>query len=332
METAVESTPSQSLDSAVATEPVEPKDAILASDATPHPTGGRTEEAKEPRKGAEAEKEAVKQAAIDLKAKVKAKINDREEELSIEDLIKGYQTGKASDEKFQEAKKIQNEIKELREQRERELALLKQDPWAVLKEQGLDPDELAERRLLEKIRLESMDPNERRAHDLEQENLTLKERAEKWEAQQKEQQERLEQERKDKLKYEQVQSIDKELTQTLHERGLKPTPQVLEAVAQHMLAHLTTKGGNHNITAKEALDFVLEQQESDFSGRLEGEDIEALMNRLSPKRRDAIRKWFVSQVTNGQTTGRSQPTQPRAAKSKSMSTDDFFKNMETKYG
>lgn len=263
---------------------------------------------------------------------LKKKKNDREEDVSVEDLIRHYQKEKAADEKFRKSAEIEKKLAAMEAQREKDLAMLKSDPWAVLKEQGLDPDELAEMRLLDKIKLESMDEHERRAHDLGLENQTLKEKAEKWEAQQKEHKERLETEHKNKLKLQQVQSIDKDLTETLQERGLKPTPQVLESVAQHMLAHLTQKGGNKNITVKESLDFVLKQQDTDFYSRVESEDIGAFMQKLSPARRDAIRKYYVNQVTNGQSPQKREPTRSRTAEAKRGSTDSFFNNLEKKFG
>jgi hypothetical protein len=308
----------------------EPKDALIATDATPEPNA--TEKSKD-RKGADTkapEREAA--PSVDLKAKVKAKINDKEEDVTVEDLIRTYQKERAADEKFRKAAEVEKRLAALEQEREREAAMLKQDPWAVLKERGLDPDELAEKRLLEKIRLESMSESERKAHDLEQENMTLKEKAEQWERQQKEQQERLAQQQKNELKLKQVQRIDTELTSELRERGLKPTPQVLEAVAQHMLAHLTHKGGNHNITVRESLEHVLKQHDDDFYGRVESEEIDRLMQRLSPKKRDALRKWFVNQVTHGRSPQQQTATPKRAQGVKRGSTDSFFDNISKKFG
>lgn len=306
----------------------EPKDALIATDATPEPNG---EKKRDDRKGAETKAASDKAEALaDLKAKVKAKINDKEEDVTVEELLRTYQKERAADEKFRKAAELEKRLQTLEREREQQEALLKNDPWALLKDRGLDPDELAEKRLLEKIKLESMDPHERRAYDLEQENMTLKEKAEKWEREQKERQEMLAQQQKNELKLKQVQTIDRDLTETLKERGLKPTPQVLEAVAQHMLAHLTQKGGNHGITVKDALDYVLKQQDDDFFGRLESEEIDRLMEKLSPKRRDALRRWFVDQVS-GKNPQRSNATpSKRAQKNTRGSTDSFFANIEKK--
>lgn len=294
-------------------------------DATPNVTGAGDPEKK---------KTEAKEAAIyaDQKAKVKAKIYDKEEEVSVEDLVKHYQKERAADLKFQKAAEIERKAKESEKKLADYQKKLKENFWEVAQESGYDPDEIAEQRLLKKLEFEMMNEDQKRSYKLQKELDEEKARTKFYAEQEAKQKEELAKAETEKLKLSQIQEIDTTLTEVLKEKGLKPNPAILENVAQYMLAHLTSEKGNKDITAKEALEYVLAQSEKDFLSRIEATKVEDLLTKLPKTYVDAIRKYFVDQVTSGTVKPQKvTPTTQAAKKPTKISTDDFFDKLEQKF-
>jgi hypothetical protein len=270
---------------------------------------------------------------LDLKTKVKAKVNEQDEDVSIEELVRHYQKERAADARFRKAAEIEKRSQEIERKlkaEEERKALYKQNPWKFFEENELDADKLAEQRLLKKIEMEMMSPAERKAWQLEQENLKLKSTLEQTESERKSEQERLAQEATERLKSEQISTIDNDFTSAVQELGIKPTPALLESVAQYMLAHLNSDGGKHDITAKEALEHVVAQQKNDMFDLVQGMSVDDFMNAVKPEFRESIRKFFLKQVKNTEPR-QSVSTKESARQKKPTSTDDFFKSLEQKF-
>jgi len=278
-----------------------------------------------------APKEAPK-PSVDMKAKLKAKVYDKEEEVTVEDLLKTYQKERAADEKFRRASEIERKYREMEAKHKEFEETITKNPWKLLEDRGINADEVAERRLLQKMQWEMMSDEQKAAEKTRQENETLKAKAKWYEEQETLREKELAERQREDIKLKHVQEIDSTLSGALKERGMKPTPAVLESVAQYMLAHLNSDGGKKDITPVEALDWVIKQSESDFFSRLEGYDVNTLMDRLSGDFKDAIRKWYVGQVTNGTSKPKAAPSTPPKAKVTRQRTDDFFKKLEQKYG
>ena len=277
-------------------------------------------------------RENVKQETAPQPRKERVKVNDREEEVDIEELKRHYQKERAADEKFRRAaeieKRAQDYERRLKEREERE-AVYKQDPWKFFEENKLDPDKLAEQRLLKKLELEMMSPAERKAYDLEQENRKLKAEFEAAEAAKKSEQEQLAKKQVESLKLEQISQIDNDFSTAVQELGIKATPALLESVAQLMLAHLSSDAGNKNITAKEALEHVLANQKRDMLDLVQGMSVDDFMGAVSPEFKESIRKFFLKQVKNSEP--RSYATTDKKATQKIKSTDTLFNKLDQKY-
>ena len=294
-------------------------------DATPDVTGSGDPDRK---------KTEQKEAAIyaDHKAKVKAKIYDKEEEVSVEDLVKHYQKERAADEKFRKAAEIERKAKDSEKKLAEYQKRIKENFWEVAQESGFDPDEIAEQRLLKKLEFEMMNGDQKKAYKLQKELEDEKARTKFYTEQEEKRKEEVAKAESEQLKLSQIQEIDTTLTDVLKEKGMKPNPAILESVAQYMLAHLTSEKGNKNITAKEALEYVLNQTEKDFLGRIEATKVEDLLTKLPKTYVDAIRKYFVDQVTSGTVKPQKvQSTAPAAKKPTKISTDDFFDKLEQKF-
>jgi hypothetical protein len=77
---------------------------------------------------------------------------------------------------FHQTARERAELKKALDEARTESELFNKDPWEALKKRGLDPDQLAEARLEQRLREMEMSPEERRNRDLEQRNKTLEER------------------------------------------------------------------------------------------------------------------------------------------------------------
>lgn len=107
---------------------------------------------------ADGEKE-VSLADILKEHKEKILEDGQEVEVPWEELKKGYQARKVSARRFEEAAKVMKNA-------QRFIQLLKQDPAQVLPHLGIDVDEWVKARMLKKIELANMNPEEKRVHEM----------------------------------------------------------------------------------------------------------------------------------------------------------------------
>lgn len=270
----------------------------------------------------------AKEPEIDFKRKVKVKINDKEDDVTIEELQRHYQKERAADEKFRKAADQEKQLKKWQDEQEEKKKAYKANPWKAFEDLELDPDKFAEQRLLKKLELEMMSPSERRALELESENKHLRSQKELIDQKLREDQEKSDLEAKERVKSEQISAIDNDFSTAVQELNLKPTPALMESVAQYMLAHLNAEGGKHDISAKEALQFVVTQQKADMLELVQGMTPDDFMEAVKPEFRESIRKFFLKQVKN--TEPRQSASTNQAKPKRTNSTDDFFKELEQK--
>jgi hypothetical protein len=258
--------------------------------------------------------------------KYKLKIYDNEEEYSEEDVLKMAQKTRAADFKFQKAA-------ELDKARAAWLEAAKKDPWVIFKELGVDPDELAESRLKEKLRLQLMSPEQKEAYEAKMERDALKKRLEETEAKTKEEKEALDKEKVDRLKSEYAQQLDHTVPEVFKERGIAPTPRRIARAAEYLIAHAETHGKVPDF--KQAIDFSEKELEKDFQDFLPKMTVEQLLKVLPRNLRDGLRKYDLDELkqqnplrtkeTKAQTPPKSVPRRAR------MSSDEWFDNLTKKY-
>lgn len=180
--------------------------------------------------------------------KYKVKVDEAEEEVDEEELLKGYQNSRASTKRFQEASKAKKEAEQMFDL----IKQVKENP-DLLEQLGIDLDGYAEKRLLRNLERSMKTPEELELEEYRSEKS-------RRESTQKQQQEEAE--------FSQVsQEIDNEIFDSLQNAGLKPTPRLIARLAEQMLASLDDKG--NRMKASEAFVRVRKDYQSDVNELLE---------------------------------------------------------------
>lgn len=259
------------------------------------------------------------------KKKFKLKVYDEEAEYDEDEVVRMAQKAAAADKRFQSAAELEKRYTQAIEK-------LKQDPRFYFETTGMNAEEWAEKLLIQKLKLETMSPEQRRAYDLEQENMRLKETVAEREAREKEEKEALAKERFERVKSQQAEALDKSISDALQNAGKKVTPRLIARVAHKMLAYHEANDGAQLDPAK-AVKLALEDRGPEVNEYLEGLPPEDF-DKLPATFLKALREHFVGQVTppmaqrNPREAG---DTAPRRRNRQAMSTDEFFKKLEQKY-
>lgn len=255
------------------------------------------------------------------KKKWKLKIYDEEKEYDEEGLVREAQKAAAANYKFQKAAEMEKARAQwLKERRE--------NPDLVFKDFELDPDEWAEKRLLAKLKLDTMEPNERKAYDLERENASLKKKWEDAEAQKVKDKEASDKESIDRLKSKYAQELETDLPKSLEAAGLKPTARRLARIAELQIAHATKHG--KLLSFDKAVEMAEKDIRSDIMDILPKFSHEEIAKMLPREIRDVLRKMDLDELksqnplrsVNQKTESTDQPQ--KIGKKLRMSTDDFF--------
>lgn len=259
--------------------------------------------------------------------KFKIKVYDREEELEESEIIKRAQRATAADERFQKASEIEKRYGAMVEN-------LKKNPWELFKALEMDPHEAAEQLLIEKLKFESMSPEQRRMLELQQRaeraEMTLKEREELEEKER----ERLAEEQFHGIKLNTVQQLDQQIVEAIQEAGLKhKSPGLVKRVAQKMLAYHSANDGKL-LDARTAVKMALADRQPELQEYLEGMTPEQF-SELPTTFVNALRKYLVDgvQIPLSQKSQQSRDTtDARPGKRVKTSTDNFFDQMDKRFG
>lgn len=260
------------------------------------------------------------------KKKFKLKIYDQEQEYEEEDVVRMAQRSAAAEKRFQEAASLEKRYQSLIEN-------LKQDQWKIFEATGADKYAAAEKLLIEKLKLESMSPEQRRAYDLEQELKLTKEQLAERDRLAKEEQEAIAKEKFERVKSQQAESLDKSIAEALQVAGKKPTVGLVRRVAQKMLAYHHANDGKLLDPAK-AVKLALDDRAPEVSEYLEGLSPEDF-DKLPPTFLKMVREHFVGQVASPMapkprdTEDKQAVSRPRGKKQ--MSTDEYFKQLEKQF-
>ena len=256
--------------------------------------------------------------------KYKAKVDGKESEVDYDELVRGYGHNSAANARMREAA----ELKKAAESREK--ALMdniygwKDNPTSAfdaLEKLGIDVDSIAHERVLKKMQLEMMSPEERRAFDMEQELNRYKSREAK-EAEAKRQQEILDMRQK---------------SATQLENGIldylqgKPniSPAVVGRAVDAMIA-----------AAEDGKDISIEQAFKHAEGCFETErksifdaEIRAMLTQgqVPKELADLVRKADMKALRQEPPKRTAPENSTPQAKNVGQNVDDFFNNMERKF-
>lgn len=258
--------------------------------------------------------------------KHKLKIYDQEEEYTEEEVLKMAQKSRAADFKF-------NKAAELDKARASWLETAKKNPWVVFDELGLNADELAEARLMEKLKIQMMTPEQKEAWEAKSERDELKKRLEATESERKAEKEALEKGELDRLQSDYAKQLDHTIPEMFKEQGIAATPRRIARVAEFLIAHAETHGSVPDL--KQAMSLSEKELEKDFQDYLPKMSVEQLLKILPRELRDGLRKYDLDELKQQnplRTKERPQVTpQQRVTKSVRMSSDAWFDKQLSKY-
>jgi hypothetical protein len=164
----------------------------------------------------------------------KVKIDGAEMEVDEDEVVRGYQRGAAARKRFEEANKRAEEV-------EARLKAIKDNPWALVEQAGLNPDELAQQRILALMEREKQQAE--RATLPEPVRRALQE-AEQTKAELARMKAAQEQANKGKLDTEaqgHFQRLNTALPAAMEKAGLPKTPEAARMVVEMMQTQIRAK-------------------------------------------------------------------------------------------
>ena len=218
------------------------------------------------------------------KKTLKLKVDGDEIEESIdldneEELIKHLQLSKVSQKRMQEMAQLRKDADGL-------VQALMNDPEAVLRRLGKDPEDFAVKLLQKKIEEEQKSPEQKEREALQKELQELREKAKQEEtSRQKAERERIE--------AEQERSIEEGMLAAIEKAGLPNKPLIVKRTAEVML---TAMDNNIDITPQEAMSIVKGELENDMKEYIAALPDEALEAFLSKDRLVGMRKKQVASI------------------------------------
>lgn len=295
-----------------------------ASSSSPESASAQTSapsESSQPSNGANVadKKQPHEAAAAAAERKFKVKINGAEQEVSEKELLEGYSTRRAADEKFREAAMT-------RKQAEDFIRLLKEDPAKVLTDPrlGIDARKWAEEFLLKQLEDEMLDPREK-------ELRKYKQQLEEYEAQKKAEKEAVEQARVAELQAKYTEEYTKDITSALDSSGLPKTEHTVKRMAYYM--HQALKRGM-DLKAGDVVELVKQDYISEQRALYGSLDGDMLLQLIGPDIADKIRKYDVAKVKNPNANAKTPEKQPepnqerKQSKKPSMSRDEWREKMD----
>ncbi len=259
--------------------------------------------------------------------KHKVKVDGKEAEVGFDELLNGYSHGSAANARMREAAEAKKEM-EAAKRREKELIDSiygwKDKPetaFETLEKLGIDIDSYAHDRVLKKMQLEMMTPEERRSYDMEQELNRYKSREAK-EAEAKQQAEL------QGMREQAVTELEKNILGHLEQQGGNISPAIVGRAVDALIASMEA---GEQISIKDAFDRANGWFEKERKGIFESELRALLSQGQVPKElAEAVRKADLAALRKD--PPKRQASESRTETKKSVSTsDDFFNDLERKY-
>lgn len=240
------------------------------------------------------------------------KVKGREERLDLknpehrERVQRLMQKELAGDQALREANKLRTEAQEFFE-------AFKADPYGVMEKLGLNPDDLAEQRLIKKIEREKMTPEAREAAE-------LKAKLAKYEADQK----KTEAERQAETHQREVeghaQRLNTKILAALDSGGLPKTPEAVAMMAVKMAAYFEETG--EHAEPEDVLPEVVEtlqRQQASLLMKFDPEQIMKVLGKDGEEFLAKLRAWDLARVAPPREPKRDRPAStPRPVKAKDL--------------
>jgi len=265
---------------------------------------------------------AVEEGATDEEIKelvetFKFKANGQEKEVTLdwnnkEDIIRRLQLAEAAQPAMQKASEIEKNY-------EREIQNLLDNPWEVLKELGLDPDEMAEARIQQQIEQLQKSPEqlefEKQQNELEELRNKLK----------------VEEEAKSEQEFARLQreaeiDLDQQITAALSSTTELPkSPYVVKRIADAMLTAL--ENGYNDVKAEDVIPWVEKEINSEFQELFAAMPDKSFENYIGQKNIERLRKGRLNKMQAAsqiKESGKAAPVEKKAEKK--LKLNDWLKH------
>jgi hypothetical protein len=243
----------------------------------------------------------------------KAIVDGQEIEVTMEELLGGFQKARSSNKRFQEASALS---KKATDERDR----LKEDPVQALLDSGLNMEDVKNLIYSNAQRLLDEDDTENGLTEEQKENRLLKAENEKFKAE-REAKEKADEDKETQSEQAKLEAeIETEFIQILETEGITASPQAIIRMAQLMSM---AADNNYDMSTKEAAEYYKEEQAESFAAQLGGLSAEQLESILGKDAADGLRRHSVSKVKNpAPKKGLPKEDKPKKQKPKSM--EEFF--------
>ena len=270
-----------------------------------------------------ASKKEVQNLIREFQLKVNGKVINKSIDLSDENSLRNeLQLAAAARQSMQEAANLKKLY-------EKEVGRLKQNPWEVLQELGLDPDELAELRIQQRIEEMKKSPEQ-----IEREKIQIELQAAREEAR------RLKEERDsdqfEKLKEQAAVQIESEIEHALDaHKTLPKSRHIVKRIADSMLWAMNN--GFDDVSAEDVMPLVEKEWRDEMSRLMDDSPEDVLeqligqrnLERMRAKRLNAMNTSNAKSANSIKSTASSvqKREEPKAEKIKQR---DFFRNLGSK--
>lgn len=174
----------------------------------------------------------------------KVKVDGKEEFVNEDEVWKNYQKYTAGEKRLQEAAKLRQETEE-------KLSKLKEDPYSVLSELGLNPSELSENWLRKQLE-EDFDSDPR-----DKEMRELQKRLAEYEGKEKQAKETEELTAREKFVESRKEALSKTLAEAMESTVLSKNPETQAALLREMAMYMrTAKEQGEDVDAAELAQFI----------------------------------------------------------------------------
>jgi hypothetical protein len=297
------------------------------SEPTPTASEGAVSEASE---GSGGENEEIKAPPPN---RHKVKVNGKEEDADIEELKAAYSKVKAADERFRTAAEERKAAEKERAEAKALLEKVKSDPWAVMKELGLDPRKTSEEYLIKQLELDAMSPEQKAA--MEKASSDDKKRAE-LEAKLKEYEDR---EKKDKDEKEQAEiaaqsqkiakDYEEQFLEALGSTKLPKTQKTVALVAEKLREAIVD---GYEISVKQAVKAVEREQKAALNAILADADPDIIAELIGEEGVKKLRKRDVEKLKNPIPQSQNREEPQHKEKEKPQSPEEWLKSVRKQHG
>lgn len=270
-----------------------------------------------------ASEKEVKNLIREFQLKVNGKIVNKKIDLSDENNLKNeLQLAAAARQSMQEAANLKKLY-------ESEVSRLKQDPFSVLAELGLDPDQLAEMRIQQRIEEMKKSPEQIERERIQAELQVAREEARRLK-------EERDAEQFEKLKDQAAAQIETEIEQALDaHKSLPKSRHIVKRIADSMLWAINN--GFDDVTAEDVMPLVEKEWRDEMSRLMDDspEDIleqligQRNIDRLRAKRLNAMNTSNAKNAASIKSTAASVQKQEDSKREK-IKQRDFFRNLGKK--